>query len=876
MSDRVEVKIVGDDSGAQGAMRRAAQAVAEATNLMRSKLNEVQASSRTAFNSMGREARDAGDDVIETTGRMGSAFDRLKAHFQAFTTGFAKGWRDMGAEMRQARGELDRMQSGGGKSGGGFGAMEIFKGGVMLEGARKILEVGAAVVETSAEFERLRSVLLTLEGTQSAANGRFEQLKKFGQETPYELSEVVTAFSKLKAQGLDPSNAALKAYGNTAAAMGKSLDQMVEAVADAAMGEFERLKEFGIKASQQGDKVTFTFKGQATTVANSAAEIQAYLQNIGNTDFAGAMERQMDTLGGKFSNLKDVAAGFANEIGEGGLSSALKDSMDAMTGASGTSGELARNIGEILGQAVRGVTEIVKTFISVVQDNFQFMKQLVADVFGKAAGDALTWGNILRYVAQLVSAFADVVQWAFTIVATLARELTNLFVTLGEVIYRALTFDFSGMVAAVQNGMNRAASAFQMGWNRMVDINAKGQARINGINARGNMDSASTGYAAGLLSELNPGKATAGASAPRGGAGGGRRRGAGNSAANKAAAEEARAERELEQDTLDVIRNIQQAEQGASRSAIALSRMTLQDKLADIAELRQAGAISAQQEISMQADVNRAIRALDVEQEQADYEAARKALVSQRNLYGQQQAEYKKHQRAIEALDAQHRQRVKELEKKDEVAERETERRRLQIKRQAFQQVTQIFSDNIAKMLTLQQGFGATLRNIWGGLVQIFEQIVARMVQRWIMGLVAKTAAEKTARGVSVLGSAKEAAAGAWASTVKIPFVGPFLAPIAAATAFAGVMAFSAKGGYDVPEMAGPGIDGKGGQMGVVHPREMILPAEYADMIRNGGMGGMQVHISAVDARSVRRLFMDHNSDLAKALRKHVRDGGRA
>ena len=35
--------------------------------------------------------------------------------------------------------------------------------------------------------------------------------------------------------------------------MGKSLNQMIEAVADATTGEFERLKEFGIKARTHGE-----------------------------------------------------------------------------------------------------------------------------------------------------------------------------------------------------------------------------------------------------------------------------------------------------------------------------------------------------------------------------------------------------------------------------------------------------------------------------------------------------------------------------------------------------------------------------------------------------------------------------------------------
>ena len=58
-------------------------------------------------------------------------------------------------------------------------------------------------------------------------------------------------FTKLVALGLNPSQRAMESYGNTAAAMGKDLSQMIEAVADAATGEFERLKEFGIKSKRR-------------------------------------------------------------------------------------------------------------------------------------------------------------------------------------------------------------------------------------------------------------------------------------------------------------------------------------------------------------------------------------------------------------------------------------------------------------------------------------------------------------------------------------------------------------------------------------------------------------------------------------------------
>ncbi|MFD2112567.1 glycoside hydrolase family protein [Thiorhodococcus fuscus] len=115
----------------------------------------------------------------------------------------------------------------------------------------------------------------------------------------------------------------MRSYGNTASAMGKDLNQMIEAVADASVGEFERLKEFGIKASSEGDQVALTFQGVTTTIGKNSREIQDYLLAIGNVQFAGAMDRQMDTLGGAISNVKDALLQAWVALGDSGLTDAV-------------------------------------------------------------------------------------------------------------------------------------------------------------------------------------------------------------------------------------------------------------------------------------------------------------------------------------------------------------------------------------------------------------------------------------------------------------------------------------------------------------------------------------------------------------------------
>ena len=189
-----------------------------------------------------------------------------------------------------------------------------------------------ATLGATSEYEKLNAQLITATGSTENASTRFEQLNALATTTPFVINEVVGSFIKLKNLGLDPSERSLRSYGNTASAMGKDLDQLIEAVADASVGEFERLKEFGIKARSQGENVSFTFKGMETTVAKTSEEIQGYLLGLGETDFAGAMAIQSDHLATRFSNLEAATDRLLIKFGESsGLTLAAKQSASGLT-----------------------------------------------------------------------------------------------------------------------------------------------------------------------------------------------------------------------------------------------------------------------------------------------------------------------------------------------------------------------------------------------------------------------------------------------------------------------------------------------------------------------------------------------------------------
>jgi len=196
--------------------------------------------------------------------------------------------------------------------------------GVKIAGVFGGFAIGSSILQVNRDFQKLEASLVSVTGSAEGAKRAFDLIENFASTTPYSVQELTTAFTKLTALGLKPSEKALTSYGNTASAMGKSLDQFIEAVADSVTGEFERLKEFGIKARSEGDKVAFTFQGITKTVKKNATEIEGYLREIGDVQFAGSMERQANTLDGAFSNLGDAVDRLYRRIGDAGLNSAIQ------------------------------------------------------------------------------------------------------------------------------------------------------------------------------------------------------------------------------------------------------------------------------------------------------------------------------------------------------------------------------------------------------------------------------------------------------------------------------------------------------------------------------------------------------------------------
>lgn len=338
---------------------------------------------------------------------MAGVLSRLEILLHANTANFRRNMRRASDDASRALGDMKQK------------AAVVAKGMGLALAAVTGAAVGlaAVLVPVQRQFDIMNGQLLTATGSTENAAHAMEALNKFAAQTPYDLEQAVIGFTKLVNLGLTPSERAMTSYGNTASAMGKSMEQMIEAVADAATGEFERLKEFGIKASKEGDRVTFTFRGVKTEIGNSAAEIEKYLMDIGEVEFAGAMEAQMDTLNGRISQSEIAMNDLKLAIAQSGIGDILK------TAVEGTTARLEQMTAFIRGPEFNGALSILASTFAGFEKNGKESINSVENKLGNGLSDMNNANN-----KTLVNIANDWAEWS---TATIAAVSTTVVVSLG-------------------------------------------------------------------------------------------------------------------------------------------------------------------------------------------------------------------------------------------------------------------------------------------------------------------------------------------------------------------------------------------------------------------------------------------------------------
>ncbi|MGV0854606.1 hypothetical protein ACTS95_08180 [Empedobacter brevis] len=274
-----------------------------------------------------------------------------------------------------------------------------------------LLTLTNQIIDARSEYEKFQAVLSNSFQSAEVGQAALTMLTQFAEKTPYQLNELTGAFIKLVNRGFNPTYEQLTNLGDLASSQGKSFDQLTEAILDAESAEFERLKEFGIKASKAGDQITLSFKGTTKTVQNNAGAIrQAILEYGKMKGVADSMDVISKTLGGKISNLGDQFWGFL--VMMGGFSSPIFDSFFNGLGAS------LDFLIYALPYVAQWFTILWQSLSPLVSSIWEFIS--AAFSFGEAGTWIDTFGNIMSGVLLVVDYFSTGLIWLFEVLQPFA------------------------------------------------------------------------------------------------------------------------------------------------------------------------------------------------------------------------------------------------------------------------------------------------------------------------------------------------------------------------------------------------------------------------------------------------------------------------
>ena len=347
--------------------------------------------------------------------------------------------------------------------------------------------------------------------------------------------------------------------------------------------------------------------------------------------------------------------------------------------------------------------------------------------------------------------------------------------------------------------------------------------------------------------------------------------------AAKKAAEAAKVAREkAERLAYETSKNEIEGERNASKSKLSIDEELLKQRLA-LGEIGKVEFLNQEQEL-----------------EEKKFQIDKKAIEALEALDKGKTDKLKKDQANMLVLENQHAAKIIDINTKTILEQRKQWT-------DLFKSISDGMGKAIGGFIVGTQSLQSALQGIYSSIQQAFANMLGKMVSDWatehltmlfikestdtsMAGADAITAQaavinSKVQASMQIPALASIAAGGAAASVAPTPFVGPALAAAAWSETMAMVMSglaiSSASGGYDIPAGVNP--------LTQLHSKEMVLPAQYADVIRgvaggNGRNGGgragdeIHIHIDAIDAHSFAKKIDQIGPQLVDSMKKQYRN----
>ncbi len=282
-------------------------------------------------------------------------------------------------------------------------------------------KLGKSFFDTAVDMEKFEVTLGTVLKSTEKAKDMMKFIIDFAKKTPFEIPGLVEAATRLSAYGLD-AKSMMTTLGDASGALGKGIMQAVEMIADASQGEFERMKEFGMRASDVAVRAGFASVKEMTSTRENLIKGTETIMMMLEERYAGGMEKLSATMTGMISNLGDQWTMFQKAVMDAGLFEFLSGKMQDLlkwVNELKDSGQLdvwAKKISD-------GIVKAWKAIEGWLRENWPTIKQIFQGIGVLAEGSLVVIGKVSRGFSVLGNALGVI---AATVVVSFEKAAASI------------------------------------------------------------------------------------------------------------------------------------------------------------------------------------------------------------------------------------------------------------------------------------------------------------------------------------------------------------------------------------------------------------------------------------------------------------------
>lgn len=369
---------------------------------------------------------------------------------------------------------------------------DVSKSASLLKGALAGIITGAfltGVANVTKGNEKIIASFNAITDDSAQARIAFEEFNGLSRNMTQSFDEITQSVLTLGKTGIKPTTDMISMLGSIADGTGKSLSTVTESVSNAIMGELGGLKQLGVVAVKEGEKLRVTFKGNSQLIENNAESIKGYIQGIAKSDFAGITEQQMNGLTGAFKRIGDAWGDFLFSFGDSGLGDVIKEgvllAVDLLDGLSKfiNENEWFTAISSDLASMLKNFRKDMKWMVDYYASSNDYIVEDSNSLWGSVGSYASTYFNnffsLLKLGASYVIAFLDTMRIGFSkqfslifnITKTAVNSMFKLFVGLGDGLAGFIGDIMTGNFIGITDRMSDAvAKGFKSGAKEIKNV----------------------------------------------------------------------------------------------------------------------------------------------------------------------------------------------------------------------------------------------------------------------------------------------------------------------------------------------------------------------------------------------------------------------